>query len=367
MAQVILYEPLNMNDFPFAVGETSYPIVTSTHIRELADNSVANYYGTGLTVSGVGNVTGGILTGANYSEGGVLQFSVTGLNRNAALIWDYIVAEDTSGLLGYALSGADIITGSGGDDYIYSYGGNDVVSGGDGNDVVVGGLGVDRLNGGGRHDTVFGESGNDIVTGGDGNDGLFGDLGNDILKGGADNDFLGGGAGADILKGGTGDDILAGEGTADQMKGQAGNDILGGGGGKDRLEGNAGDDILNGEKGNDILIGGDGVDWFWFEETLGAKNVDVIEDFTGAGSASEDSIRLDADLFTQLPVGALEAGNFLSGSAIAAAEADDFILYDSATGALYYDADGNGPGEAIQFATLTGSPDALDHTDFEVV
>ena len=53
--------------------------------------------------------------------------------------------------------------------------------------------------------------------------------------------------------------------------------------------------------------------------------------------------------------------------AIAAAEADDFILYDSATGALYYDADGNGPGEAIQFATLTGSPDALDHTDFEVV
>ncbi|MEP7302233.1 MAG: hypothetical protein ABI699_11945, partial [Caldimonas sp.] len=50
------------------------------------------------------------------------------------------------------------------------------------------------------------------------------------------------------------------------------------------------------------------------------------------------------------PPGALAASAFVLGSV--AADASDRIVYDQATGNLYYDADGNGAGAQILFATL---------------
>ena len=50
----------------------------------------------------------------------------------------------------------------------------------------------------------------------------------------------------------------------------------------------------------------------------------------------------------------------------AAADADDRIVYNQATGQLFYDADGSGAGAAVHFATLTArrpSPRA----DFTVI
>jgi Ca2+-binding RTX toxin-like protein len=52
---------------------------------------------------------------------------------------------------------------------------------------------------------------------------------------------------------------------------------------------------------------------------------------------------------------------------MAAHDADDRIVYNTATGALYYDADGIGGEAAIQFATLSGSPDHLTAADFAVL
>jgi len=70
---------------------------------------------------------------------------------------------------------------------------------------------------------------------------------------------------------------------------------------------------------------------------------------------------LDRAVFTTLSFGTLAPGGFFVGSA--AHDADDRIIYNSATGALYYDSDGNGAGAAVQFATLLGTP-AISSIDF---
>ena len=50
----------------------------------------------------------------------------------------------------------------------------------------------------------------------------------------------------------------------------------------------------------------------------------------------------------------------------AAADGNDRIVYNAATGQLFYDADGNGAGAALLFATLQGAP-ALTAADFLVI
>ena len=62
--------------------------------------------------------------------------------------------------------------------------------------------------------------------------------------------------------------------------------------------------------------------------------------------------------------GTLAAGAFHTGSA--AADADDRIIYNKATGALSYDPDGTGSAHPTQFATLpTGL--SLSHANFQIV
>ena len=86
----------------------------------------------------------------------------------------------------------------------------------------------------------------------------------------------------------------------------------------------------------------------------------VLADFNPA----DDTIRLENAVFTGLAAGALAAGAFNTGAA--ATQADDRIIYNSATGALLFDADGTGAGAAVQFATLqTGL--TLTAADFFVI
>ena len=49
-----------------------------------------------------------------------------------------------------------------------------------------------------------------------------------------------------------------------------------------------------------------------------------------------------------------------------ATDANDFILYNTDTGALYYDADGNGAGVQLQIAVLASGL-ALTAADFVVI
>jgi Ca2+-binding RTX toxin-like protein len=224
---------------------------------------------------------------------------------------------------------------------------------------TLGTAGNDALNGGAGADVLKGLAGNDVLGGG---------AGNDILQGGAGNDALDGAAGDDRLEGGAGNDTLAGGADNDRLDGGDGADTLGGSAGNDRLDGGAGNDIVDGDAGNDTLVGGAESDAFRFDDAVGV-DVDTIVDFAGAGAAALDVIQLDNAIFTALGApGALGAANFVSAAAdVEALDPNDFILYDTMTGALYYDTDGSGAGVAVQFAVLTGSPDGLAASDFTII
>lgn len=112
----------------------------------------------------------------------------------------------------------------------------------------------------------------------------------------------------------------------------------------------------------DLLTGGPGNDVFVFNTSLGASsNRDDITDF----QHFDNQLQLDNPIFTKLgAAGTLQADHFRTG---AATDADDCIVYDRSTGALYYDADGAAAaGGAILFATLTSKP-SLTVTDFLVI
>jgi Ca2+-binding RTX toxin-like protein len=122
--------------------------------------------------------------------------------------------------------------------------------------------------------------------------------------------------------------------------------------GSDKLEGGRGDDLLDGGLAADTLSGGSGDDSFRFSTTLGDGNIDRITDF----NALHDMILIDSLIFQGAGAeGVLAAGAFYKSVAGAASDAADRIIYDTDSGALFYDADGSGDGAAIQFAQLNAN------------
>jgi len=268
--------------------------------------------------------------------------------------------------------------------------------------ILSGLVGADMLNGGG---------GNDTLNGGDGNDALYGGEGNDILNGGAGVDFLDGGIGADTMRGNLGNDTYVVDNTGDivtELGGQGidivqsgitytltakvekltltgtlaingtgnvmNNTLLGnsmanklsGLGGADNLNGGDGNDTLIGGAGNDVLTGGLGNDFFVFNTVLNpSTNIDTLKDYT----AASDTIRLENAIFTSLTaVGVLNASSFVVGTT--ALDANDYLIYDNGSGALYYDGDGSGSGAAVQFASVYSAgttPAALSAAEFVVI
>jgi Ca2+-binding RTX toxin-like protein len=162
-----------------------------------------------------------------------------------------------------------------------------------------------------------------------------------------------------------------GTNAANTMTGDTGNDTLSGGRGNDTIDGGAGNDVLNGGRdtdvitgglGNDVLTGGTGADAFIFNSVLnGTTNVDNITDFT----AVDDTIRLENAIFTALTATGVLNTNFLR-LGTAAVDNNDFIIYDANSGNLWYDADANGVGAQILFATLANQ-ETLTRNDFVVI
>jgi Ca2+-binding RTX toxin-like protein len=150
----------------------------------------------------------------------------------------------------------------------------------------------------------------------------------------------------------------------DTLSGYDGTDHMDGKDGYDTLLAYAGNDRLNGNLGNDTLTGGAGNDTFVFDSALNAAtNKDTIVDFT----LGQDKIELSRSIFSAVPgEGTLASLSYLASPTGAAADENDYILYNTTSGALLYDADGNGQGVAIEFATLTNKP-AIKAEDFMIV
>ena len=158
----------------------------------------------------------------------------------------------------------------------------------------------------------------------------------------------------------SGDDVIFGLGD---------NDIILAGSGNDTIFGQQQEDEIHGGEGSDTLTGGGGNDRFYFDTALGASNVDTITDFDSSG----DRIYLKntgAGLFGGITVtGILSAAAFDVVGSGPEATSNTRIIYDPATGGLFYDADGAGGTVAVQIAILgtTVHPTSITAAHFEVI
>jgi len=342
--------------------------------------------------SGADQIVGG--SGADHIDGGLGNDTVWGDAGNDIVNGgggdDRVIGD----------AGNDTVYGDAGNDTVWGDAGNDTIYGGSGADQIVGGSGADQIDGGLGNDTVWGDAGNDIINGGGGADRIIGDAGNDTLDGGLGADTMDGDAGNDVYVVDNAGDIvnesdgngidtvrstisfslasvarvfgdvekltLIGTGNVNGFGNELAN-VITGNNSNNTLDGGAGNDTLRGGLGNDVLRGGAGNDVFVFNTAPNsASNKDRITDFSSV-AGNEDSIWLSHGTFTKLGGGAAHALNptyFHLGTA--ATHATDYIVYNQSTGALYYDADGNGSGAAIQFATLTNHA-AVTASDFLVI
>jgi Ca2+-binding RTX toxin-like protein len=145
------------------------------------------------------------------------------------------------------------------------------------------------------------------------------------------------------------------------LKGTDAHNVLSGKGQKDTILGYGGNDKLYGKGGNDILTGGKGKDAFVFDTKPNSKlNRDVIKDF----KVKDDSIYLNDSVYKALKHGRLSSAAFVTGDK--AKDANDRIIYNKKTGALFYDADGVGSTAAIQFAKVSKGL-SLTAADFFII
>ena len=141
--------------------------------------------------------------------------------------------------------------------------------------------------------------------------------------------------------------------------GGTGKDSLIGGLGKDVLKGGTGNDLLIGGLGNDTLTGGPGNDFFVFNtKTNNKNNVDIITDFASSKDHLQFSNAIFAGLHSVAGAGtAIKANEFVSSpTATQGTTAISHLIYNSTSGVLYYDADGNAAGAAVKVAILGTHP-----------
>ncbi|CAN5495650.1 hypothetical protein BH10PSE7_BH10PSE7_33730 [soil metagenome] len=399
-------------------GVSLFQIVTGTDLAGSSDSLTGNAGGNQLNgLAGSDNLYGG--AGGDTIDGGggvdytryddanygnlVISLANPGTNTGAAA---GDVFTDIEGVVGGA--GNDTITGNGGNNYLF---------GTNGLDHLYGGLGADGLYGGGEVDfaryddanygnlvislanaasntgAAAGDTYNNIegIVGGVGADTITGDGAKNYLFGSDGSDHLAGGLGGDQIYGGTGADFVrfddgnygnftvslanqaANTGVAagdiyDNIEGVIGgngDEVIIGNNALNYLFGQGGGDTFVSGLGSDIIsVGAGGVDYVRFNTALGPSNIDTISNF----AVADDTFQLSRSIFSVFgangSLATVAPGAFNTGAA--ASQGDDRIIYNSATGALIYDTNGNLANGATQFATLSPGL-ALTAADFMII
>jgi serralysin len=323
-------------------------------------------------INGTGNALVNVLTGngaANVLAGGLGQDTLNGGLGNDTYVLD---------------NGADTVIDTGGLDTVTStisrslaslpaverltlLGGAAIDGSGNGlANVLTGNAAANTLNGRGGADTMIGLAGNDLYivdnaldtaseAGGAGIDTVVSTITSNL---GAAARVIG--AVEKLTLAGTAAINGTGNNLANVIAGNSAANVLSGGLGSDKLNGGGGNDTLIGGAGIDTLIGGANNDFFVFN-TAPATNRDIVTDFNSVA----DTFRLDNAVFAALGGnGVLDPAFFHLGAT--AADADDHVIYNQATGVLIFDSNGNAGGGSVQIAVLTNKP-ALQANDFVVI
>lgn len=131
------------------------------------------------------------------------------------------------------------------------------------------------------------------------------------------------------------------------------------------------DDVFIGNSGDDKLTGGLGADTFAYgkvitktatgdKATVAQTYSDVASNLSGTDTITDfvsgtDKIQLNRDLFSAFTsAGAINAANLKQGAGAVATTATEFLVFDSTSHTLFYDADGSGAGAQVAVVTLTG-------------
>lgn len=318
--------------------------------------------------------------------------------------------------------GDDTVYGNGGNDLLIGHGGADYLDGGEGDDIfVIGGFGSgvqgttskaddgnkEWIATGAKHDVIVGGDGVDtlrITTGIGANTKANGTvvLNNDNFKsmevvqvGGTVgrlnventdlqllNDhyyFKANGTVADLSNtlgnnGGTINNVVVDasglttnglrfEGNANQQTfiGTSKADVFVGNGGNDTLTGGGGaDKFVFGKVYEQVVTGSSTTVQTYTNTAFNLTGVDTITDFT----RGTDKIELHLDQYSQL-AGFNSSMLRVNGTGTAQ-DANDYLVYNTTTKTLSYDADGNGSGAKVDIAILTGV-NTLSTSDFVIV
>ena len=355
-----------------------------------------------ILAAGAANLTGNSLAnvlyagaGDNVLDGSTGTDTVTYAYAASAVTVSLAVttAQATGGSGSDTLTGIENLTGSAYADGLSGSGVANVLNGGVGADTMTGGDGSDiyyvdnvgdvvtetnATSGVGGYDTVYSDL-SSYTLGANVENGRITATGAANLTGNGLNNFVYAGAGNNVLDGSTGNDTTSyayataavtvslavttaqttgGSGSdtltaIENLTGSTYADKLTGSTGTNALDGGAGNDTLSGGLGADRLTGGTGADTFRFVTT--ADGSDTITDF----ASGTDKIYIVAANFG-LTAGA-GANLVINGTPSSAAAA---FVYNSTTGVLGFDSDGNGAGAATQLATLSNKPVGFNSADF---